>query len=66
MEKNKIQVDSFKTSISDNNPLFLEIDSKTKIDIIVSDGISSKLIIIGNNDYDLNIKLGKKANLIVK
>lgn len=65
MEKNKIQVDSFKASISDNNPLFLEIDSKTKIDIIVSDGISSKLIIIGNNDYDLDIKLGKKANLIV-
>lgn len=65
MEKNKIQVDSFKASISDNNPLFLEIDSKTKIDIIVSDGISSKLIIVGNNDYDLNIKLGKKANLIV-
>jgi len=65
MEKNKIQVDSFKASISDNNPLFLEIDSKAKIDIIVSDGISSKLIIIGNNDYDLDIKLGKKANLIV-
>ena len=48
MEKNKIQVDSFKTSITDNNPLFLEVDSSCKIDIIVNDGVSSKLIIIGN------------------
>ena len=64
MKWNKINVDNFKISL-DNNPLYLEIDNDTKLDIIVNEGISSKLVIIGNKNYDINIKLEKEASIIV-
>lgn len=65
MEKNRIIVDSFNIILSDNNPLFLEIDSNTKINVTVNENISSKLIIIGNNNYDINIKLNNNSSLLV-
>ena len=65
MEKNKITVDSFKTILKDNNPLFLEIDCSTKLDITVSEGINSKLIIVGNNNYDVSVKLENDSSLTV-
>lgn len=65
MEKNKINIDNFKISISDNNPLFIEIVCNTKLDVIVNENVSSKLIIVSNNDYDINIKLNKGSNLLV-
>ena len=64
MKWNKINVDNYKISLT-NDPLYLEIDTKTKIEIIVNQGISSKLVIIGNNDYEINIKLDKESHLIV-
>lgn len=65
MEKNKITIDSFKTILKDNNPLFLEIDCSTKLDITVSEGINTKLIIVGNSNYDLSVKLESDASLTV-
>ncbi len=64
MEKRKITTNSFITSM-DNKPLFLDIDSKTKLEITVNENISSKLIIVGNCDYDINIKLLKGSSLLV-
>jgi len=65
MQRNKIKIDSFKTSISNNNPLFLEIECNTKLEIIVEENISSRLIIIGKENYDVNITLLNEAKLIV-
>ena len=66
MEKNKIIVDNYKFSISSSLPIVLEIGCNTKIDITVLKNIHSKLLIIGNNNYDINIKLEKESGLIVK
>ena len=65
MEKNKINVDSFKTTLTDNNSLFLEIDSNTKLDITVMEGVNSKLIIVGNSNYDISVKLERESSLTV-
>ncbi len=65
MEKNRITVDNYKFSISSSDPVFLEIDCDTKIDIKVLKNTHSKLIIIGNNNYDINIKLEKESGLLV-
>ena len=64
MKWNKINADSFNISLT-SDPLYLEIDNNTKLDILVNEGIQSKLVIIGNNNYDINIKLEKEAGLIV-
>ncbi len=63
MKWNKINVESFNISLDE--PLYLEIDNKTKLDILVKKGVSSKLVIIANNDYDINVKLEKEASLTV-
>lgn len=65
MQKNKITVDNFKTSLTDNNLLFLDVVVKTKIDITVNANISSKVIVVGNNDYDINIILEEGSSLLV-
>lgn len=65
MEKNKIRVGSFKTSILDNKPLFLEIECTTKLDITIGENVSSKIIILSCNDYDINIKLLNGAKLLI-
>ena len=66
MEKNKITVDNYKFFISSSNPIFLEIDCDTKLDITVKENTHDcKLIIVGNNNYDINIKLEKNSGLLV-
>ena len=65
MEKNKIKVDCYKTSISSFSPLYLEINDDIKLDIVVKENISSKLILIGNSDYSIDIKLENGSNLLV-
>ena len=64
MKWNKINVDNYEISLT-NDPLYLEIDTFTKLDLIVNKGITSKLVIIGNNDYEINIKLKEEASLIL-
>ena len=54
-----------KIIIDNNNPLSLEIESNTKLDVLVKENVSSKLIIISDSDYELNIKLENNSNLIV-
>ena len=65
MEKNKIIVDSFKSSIGNDEPIFLEIDSITKLEFLVKENVNSKLMIIGNKSYDISIKLEKNSSLLV-
>ena len=61
---NKIEVDS-KITLKDNNPVFLKIDNLVKLEIEVLENISSKLIILGNNNYEINFLLNKNSSLIV-
>ena len=63
MKWNKINIDNF--CISLNEPLYLEIDSYTKLDILVKEGISTKLVIIANNDYDINVLDKAKGFFII-
>ena len=62
---NKIEVDSLNIHLENNKPLFLEVCYDTKINIEVLENISGKVVIIGNNNYDINIKVNANANLIV-
>ena len=65
MQKNKITVDSFNITFNNNDPLYLEIECITKINITVKNNISSKLIIVSNYNYDINIVLEDNSTLIV-
>lgn len=66
MEKNKITVDNYKLSFSSKEPVVLEIDCDTKLDITVKETIHEcKLTIIGNNNYDIDVKVEKDASIIV-
>ena len=66
MEMNKITVDNYNLSVSSSNPITLEIECETKIDITVKENTHDcKLTIIGNNNYDINIKLEKDSGLLV-
>ena len=59
---NKINVDK---KIVLTNPMYLEINNKVKLDINVNKNISTKLVIIGNSDYDINVNLDKEASLLI-
>lgn len=66
MEKNKITVDNYKLIISSSDSIVLEIDCNTKLNIIVKENTHDcKLTIIGNNNYDINIKLEKETGLLI-
>ncbi len=54
-----------KITIDNNSPISLEIESNTKLDVLVKENISSKLIIISDSDYELNINLENNSSLIV-
>ena len=59
---NKINVDK---KIVLTNPMYLEINNKVKLEINVNKNISTKLVIIGNSDYDINVNLDKEASLLI-
>ena len=61
---NRINVEN-KGIILDNNPYYIEIDNEVKLDIAVTENISSKLVIIASSNYDINIKLNRNSSLIV-
>ncbi len=66
MKKNKITVDNYQLSVSSSEPLVLEIDCDTKLDITVNETIHDcKLTIIGNNNYDINVKVKKDAGIVI-
>ena len=66
MEKNKITVDNYKLIISSSDSKVLEIDCNTKLSIIVKENTHDcKLTIIGNNNYDIDIKLEKDTGLLI-
>ena len=60
---NKINVDSFITNV--NEELYLEITCDTKLEFIVKNGVSTKVSIIGEANYDLSIKLEDNASLTI-
>lgn len=62
---NKIEVDSLNIHLENSEPIYLEVCHKTKINIVVLENISGKVVIIGNNNYDVDVKLNANANLIV-
>ena len=62
MQWNRIDIDK---EIVLSNPMYLEIMNTVKISIKVNNDINTKLVIIGNNDYDLNIELSDNACLTV-
>ena len=65
MQWNKINVDNLDILVKDSNPLYFEIDRNTSLNINVLDNISSKIVIIANSDYNIDIKLNSKASLII-
>ena len=62
---NKINVDSLNILVKNNEILFFEIDKKTSLNINVLENINSKISIISNSDYNIDIKLNNNASLIV-
>ncbi len=62
---NKIEVDSLNIHLENSEPVYLEVCHNTKINIVVLENVSGKVVIIGNNNYDVDIKLNANANLIV-
>jgi Fe-S cluster assembly scaffold protein SufB len=59
---NKINVD---TEIHLSSPMYLEIENTVKLNIEVDENIDTKLVIIGNSDYDININLNENSSLLV-
>ena len=62
MEWNKINVDK---EIILSSPLYLEIVDNVKLNIKVKENIDTKLVIIGNKNYDINIDLDRNSSLLV-
>ena len=62
MHWNKIKIDKEILLI---NPMYLEIEDNVKINIKVTENVSTKLVIIGNSNYDINIDLSNNASLLV-
>ena len=62
---NRINIENADISLVDSKPCYLIIDCYCKINITLSKDIISKLVIISNNDYDINLKLDNSSNLIV-
>lgn len=62
MEWNKINVDK---EIILSSPLYLEIVDNVKLNIKVKENINTKLVIIGNKNYDINIDLDRNSSLLV-
>ena len=62
---NKIEIDNLNIVLKDNNPYYINITNNVKINVIVNSMVSATLIILGNNNYDLNITLLDKAKLQV-
>ena len=65
MMLHKIDIDNKSLFLHENDSFLLEIKKNIHFDIIIDKNLSVKLVIVGNNDYDLNIKLLDKANLVV-
>ena len=65
MQKNKITVDNYKITISSSDLIYLEIESATRLDIVVLENISGKLSIVSSNNYDINIILEKGSSLLI-
>lgn len=59
---NKINVDK---KIVLSLPMYFEIDSNVKLDIKVNKDVNTKLVIIGNSDYEINVDLDSNASLII-
>ena len=59
---NKIDIDK---EIELFSPLYLEIEKNIRLDIKVKENVNTKLVIIGNNDYEINIDLADNATLLV-
>ncbi len=62
---NKIDIDNSKLILKDNEPILIRIDSYVKLDIKVLENINSKLVILGNSNYDLNLVMENNSSLIV-
>ena len=62
MQWNKIDIDK---DIVLSNPMYLEIENTVNLNIKVNKGANTKLVIIGNNNYNLNIELLDNSKLIV-
>ena len=62
MTWNKINVDK---EIILSSPMYLEIEKSVKLNIKVKENINTKLIIIGNANYEINIDLDKNSSLLV-
>ena len=62
MEWNKINTDK---EIILSNPMYLEIVDNVKLNIKVKENINTKLVIIGNSNYEINIDLDNNSSLIV-
>lgn len=61
---NKIEVNR-NIILDSNSPYYLEVSNDVILNVTVNHDITSKLVIIANNNYEVNIVLEKGSNLIV-
>ena len=61
----KIEVEQDKLLLDKSNTYFLEIDSFKKIDITIKENVNVKMVLVGKDNYDLNIILEDNSKLII-
>ena len=61
---NKIKIEN-KIFLDENKTYYMNIKSFNKIGIVVKENICTKLVIVGNNNYDIDIKLEENSKLVV-
>lgn len=62
---NKINIENSKIILDKESPYYLNISKNIQLEIKVLKNISTKLIIVGNSDYQINLILEDNSKLII-
>lgn len=65
MRWNKITVNNFKIILSNSSACYLNIAKDTNLEIIVKKNIQTKLVLLGERDYQIKLYLEDNSSLII-